>query len=293
MSVQIYNLPEFAEQHFVSDIYGASVAFLDMNQDFVERVGQEPVMVNFYGVVLMIYGTADYSISRHKLSLSMHDMMVIPPHRTIAHLGCSPRAAAVYLLVEAGYFEQLLKMDENLRGTIPLEIFEIHPIFHLDESKASELYDHFQQIRKAIQQPHIYKDEMLKYQIHILQLFLAEQLYGDNVATHDLKHKENIFKIFMYLAAQNYRTERQVKFYADKLNITTAYLSRTVREISGNTVYGYLSSFLYNEACRLLKTTSKTIGEIADELSFNDQSAFTNFFKQKAGISPLAYRVKK
>ncbi len=293
MNVQIYNLPEFAGRYNLHDIYGASIAFMDMNQGFMQNPNPGAIMVNFYSVVLMIYGSADYTISGRSLHLNMHDMMVMPPHRSILYQGCSPRAAAVHLLVEAGYFEQLLNMDEHLRGTIPYEFFDTLPVFHLDESKASELYDHYQQIRKAIQQPHIYKGEMLKYQIHIMQLFLAEQIYGDTVATHDLKHKENIFKIFIYLAAQNYRRERQVKFYADKLNITTAYLSRTVREISGNTVYGYLSSFLYNEACRLLKTSSMTIGEIADDLSFNDQSAFTNFFKQKSGVSPLAYRGSK
>ena len=63
-----------------------------------------------------------------------------------------------------------------------------------------------------------------------------------------------------------------------------------MKEVSGNTVYGYLSGFVYNEACNLLKTTDKTIGEISDELGFKDQSAFTNFFKQKSGVSPKSYR---
>ena len=134
---------------------------------------------------------------------------------------------------------------------------------------------------------------MVKYLVHIAQLFLAELLYGETVSTHDLKHKENIFKIFIHLATQNYRKERQVKFYADKMNITTTYLSRTVREVSGNTVLNYLSSFLYNEICRLLKTTPMSINEIALELNFNDQSALTNFFKSKSGMSPLTYRRQK
>jgi AraC-like DNA-binding protein len=36
-----------------------------------------------------------------------------------------------------------------------------------------------------------------------------------------------------------------------------------------------------------------TISEIADELNFSDQSALTNFFRTKAGITPLAYRKGK
>ena len=163
-------------------------------------------------------------------------------------------------------------------------------MFHLNESKAAEFYDLFRQIQKAMSQPHFYKDEMIRNLVHISQLYLAEQLYGGMVSTHDIKHKENIFKIFIHLAARNFRTERQVKFYADHLNITTTYLSRVVKELSGNTVYGYLSNFLYNEICMLLKTTDMTMIEISEELSFNDQSAFTNFFKSKSGMTPLTYR---
>ena len=81
-----------------------------------------------------------------------------------------------------------------------------------------------------------------------------------------------------------------MQFYADRMNITTTYLSRVVKELTGNTVLGYLSNFLYNEICIQLKTTEKSISEIALDLRFNDQSALTNFFRAKTGISPLAYR---
>ena len=290
MPTTIFTLPDFTDRFHIPDVYGASVACVDFHQELMSQTAGLSVMPNFYSLVLMIYGDADFDIGGRKIHLEMHDLMVMPPHMTVMCQGSSTRAAAAILLVEAAYFDEMLRLDDDLRSTIPFEIFSTLPLFHLDESKASELYDHFEQIRKTIKQPRIYKGEMVKYQVHIMQLFLAEQLYGDTVGTHDLKHKENIFKIFIYLAAQNFRKERQIKFYADKLNITTAYLSRTVRTVSGNTVYGYLSNFLYNEACRLLKTTSMTIGEIAEELSFNDQSAFTNYFKQRSGMSPLAYR---
>ena len=291
--MQIYNLPEFAELYHIPNIYGATVACFDLNQDFVHVLEGQTGLTNFYSFTLLLYGDAHYVVGGNHVHIDMHDLLVMPPHTPLQYHGSSQRTSGICLIVEASYFEEMLRIDDHLRATIPIEIFRTLPKFHLDESKASELCDHFQQIKRAIRQPHIYKAEMIKYMVHISQLFLAEQLYGDTVATHDLKHKENIFKIFIYLAAQNFRRERQVKFYADKLNITGTYLSRTVKEVSGNTVYGYLSSFLYNEACKLLKTTTMTMGEIADELSFNDQSAFTNFFKQKAGMSPLAYRASK
>ena len=51
-----------------------------------------------------------------------------------------------------------------------------------------------------------------------------------------------------------------------------------------------LAQTSFDDACSLLKTTSKSIGEIAELLSFHDQAAFSNFFKQHSGMSPLAFR---
>lgn len=51
-----------------------------------------------------------------------------------------------------------------------------------------------------------------------------------------------------------------------------------MKEISGTTVNDHITSLLYKEICNLLKQSDMTMGEIADYLHFNDQSALTNFF---------------
>ena len=89
---------------------------------------------------------------------------------------------------------------------------------------------------------------------------------------------------------RHFKTERQIRFYADKLNVSAPYLSRIIKDISGTTVNDHITSLLYKEICNLLKQSDMTMGEIADHLHFSDQSAMTNFFKMRAGMTPLAYR---
>lgn len=131
---------------------------------------------------------------------------------------------------------------------------------------------------------------MIRYQLSFCVLMMVELTSGFEVNTHDIKHKDNILKIFLHLASRHFRKERQVQFYADHMNISPTYLSRTIKELTGNTVMGYLSNFLFNEICIQLKTTDKTISEIAFDLNFSDQSALTNFFRSKSNVSPMAYR---
>ncbi|WP_410053692.1 AraC family transcriptional regulator [Clostridium sp.] len=40
----------------------------------------------------------------------------------------------------------------------------------------------------------------------------------------------------------------------------------------------------------LLKTTSKTMIEIAQQLGYSDSSHFSKKFKEKEGLSPISYR---
>ncbi|MBR1400688.1 MAG: AraC family transcriptional regulator [Prevotella sp.] len=290
MQQQLYNLAEFSKLKHIPATYGSSVACVITDRNVMNDVWKQPFMLSFFSVILVIDGKQEYTVSGNRVALDMHDLLVTLPHQTLLFEECSQEVTSLHLLIDSNYFNTTLSLDERLRSSLPFDMFSSLPVFHLGETKAAEFLDLFRQIHKAIMQPHVYKDEMIRHLIHICQLFIAEQVYGDSVATHDLKHKENIFKIFIHLAARNFRKERQVKFYADQLNISPTYLSRVVRELSGNTVYGYISNFLYNEICMLLKTTDMTMAEISDRLNFSDQSALTNFFKQKSGASPLAYR---
>ena len=82
-------------------------------------------------------------------------------------------------------------------------------------------------------------------------------------------------------------------FYADLLNITTTYLSRIVRQMSGRTVQDFLASALVSEAAIRLKTTNRSITQLADDFHFSDQAAFTKFFTRMKGILPKKYRKGK
>ena len=44
------------------------------------------------------------------------------------------------------------------------------------------------------------------------------------------------------------------------------------------------------EACRLLRLTTRRISDIANELGYKDQYYFSRLFKKKIGVSPRNYR---
>lgn len=108
-----------------------------------------------------------------------------------------------------------------------------------------------------------------------------------------VKRSNEIFRNFKKLLVHHYREEHTIQFYADQLHISTTYLSRIVKDLTGHTVCFHVSELLCADARKLLECTDMDIKEIADYLGFSDQSVFGKFFIRKTGLSPLKFRMRK
>ena len=285
-----HNLQEFAVQNNIKDLYGSIVATMPVNQETFESITKQLKYVNFYTIFVLVDGEAEVIINDNNIILAQQSVIRMTHTQNMEFVKCTDELDGYFLFCETNFYNNIIEKDPNMQDVFQRNILDTYIYFDITEAKISELLGIISQVEKTISQPHIYKTEMLSFLVHLAQMHINELIDSTSNELHDMKHKENIFKIFIHLASNNFKRERQINFYADRMNITSTYLSRIVREVSGNTVCGYLQSFLYSEACKMLKMTDKTIGEISTELKFNDQSAFTKFFKQKSGISPKAFR---
>jgi AraC-like DNA-binding protein len=288
--LSIYNLEEFAERNQLKGLYGSALVCFSADQEMLRKFKNPGTLSSFYAITLMVEGWQEYLINMNRVRLEMNDLFISLPYINYVFKNCSDEMSSSHLLVEKNFFEDLISHNEQLQNYSPMEIFSTFPVLHLGKTQAASFFYSFDNIRKTIINPHLYKNELIKYQLNICLLMMAELISGQEIDTHDLKYKDNILKIFLHLASRHFRKERQIQFYADNMNISPTYLSRTIKELTGNTVMGYLSNFLYNEICIQLKTSEKNINEIAFDLNFSDQSALTNFFRNKSGVTPLAYR---
>ena len=132
---------------------------------------------------------------------------------------------------------------------------------------------------------------------------------GDDVPTavrnaHDFSHSQvvyakpdemggrsiDIYNRFVSLVAEHYRTAHDVAFYADRLCITTRYLSGVTDKVVGKSPKQIIADYIMSEAKTFLDTTRLTIQEIADRLGFSSQVLFCKFFKAQEKTSPSDYR---
>lgn len=132
----------------------------------------------------------------------------------------------------------------------------------------------------------------------IASMILAAMIYDLCNATKRMRVKntmrhsrsQEIFAEFVKLVEQNFRHERHVSWYSEQLGVTPKTLLEMVKRVSQRTPNEWLDIYTTLEIRLLLKNTTLSIKEIADELHFGTQSSLGKFFKEHVGLSPTNYR---
>ena len=161
--------------------------------------------------------------------------------------------------------------------------------------------DDFQRLRELMQMMIHYQQMGLPLSNDSLRmlynLFLTDlsTIQQHSIREHRFpKRVEEIFLGFLSLLPQHFEEHHDIGFYASELCITTTYLSRIVRQVSGGrTVVDYINQMLLMEATFLLRQTSLSITQISDQLHFAEVTTFARFFNRMKGMNPREFRKGK
>lgn len=278
MKQQVYNLKEFAVRHHLESIFGAYAAYIYIDdlfeKNFIE-MAQERTL--FTKLMLVNKGSIKMGVLQHGIETEDSDRILSASELLVV----SPKHIVSFSDMSQDFEAEIIFVDEEIAADV---------VYQLSDDKQKSALDIFHMIRDIVRHQHINKVEMIQSMVNVLKLLVSELPYENVTITRDLKHKKDVYEIFLHLLYRHFRTERQIRFYADKLNVSAPYLSRMIKDISGTTVNDHIASLLYKEICNLLHQTDMSMGEISTFLNFSDQSAMTNFFKIRAGMTPLAYR---
>lgn len=98
--------------------------------------------------------------------------------------------------------------------------------------------------------------------------------------------------VFDYVA-HNLERPIQLKDIAQAVFVSSYHLSRTFKQLTGQSITDYIQEQRLLKAEDLLLNTDYSITEVAGMVGFNDAAYFATCFKNKTGVSPLQYRKKQ
>lgn len=149
-----------------------------------------------------------------------------------------------------------------------------------------QFYDFFIQ---RLKDQSVYRDKMISSILQALIYYIAGLLINSD-KREKKERKEELLSKFIQLIIKHYKENRTLDFYAEKLFISTKYMSDIIKKTSGLTAHDWIDRYTILEAKILLRSTNKTIQEISNELNFPNHSFFSKYFKHHMGMTPKAYR---
>ena len=99
-----------------------------------------------------------------------------------------------------------------------------------------------------------------------------------------------LFNRFMMLLEKDYKISRDVNYYAEKLNISSKYLTNIVSQVTGHTPKTIIDQYVILQLKLHLKRSTQSIKEMAWEFHFADVSFFCRYFKKHTGLTPQQIR---
>ena len=142
-------------------------------------------------------------------------------------------------------------------------------------------------------EPKLYNEIVFAF-LRMLMLLLCEELMRNDTMSHpedsSTMHDKVLFNQFLQYLSQQEQKRQKVSFYADKLNITSKYLSTISKRVSGKNPLRWITESVMEDCYRLLSNTDLSVKEISNRLGFPNSSFFGQYFRGEAGVTPMEYR---
>lgn len=169
---------------------------------------------------------------------------------------------------------------------------QTHCVYSLSQEKSEQFSIYFRLLyNRATSPTYLFTKESIT---NLLKLPFLE-LYADYYSTvkeHKVTtlHKEEIGYFFLDLLLKHYKENKEVAFYAEKLHVSSKYLTEALTLVSGKSPKEWIIHYTLQEIYALLENPSISIQEIVQRTRFANLATLRRFFKRHTGTSLLQYR---
>ncbi len=291
----MYTLKETWHQNYDQEPangWDGKMICLTLDAQMTFRANQTEGHSLHYSFTIVTRGWLNFIYNEQKITIRPGNLYIYSPGLSLTILSASSDYQALSVLID----EQTAMEIPAVRNLVsiaykPLALLHA-PVVSLSPDAAGKLADRMREMIGYFHAQHIYKSQILE---QLFSVFILDvQNYLEIAADHQpsLQRRDEIFIVFLRLLSQNFIQHHDIAFYAERLNISSSYLSRIVKQLTGRTVVDYISQMLVMEASFLLSSTSYSVSQIAERLHFADTASFSKFFLRLKGIPPREFRKK-
>lgn len=256
------------------------------NEDIIKKL-HFPHKIAKVTQIIIKSGRFSCLVDFRSYSLEAPAVAIFLPGQVVESLETDENFSGFGMVMSAEFTDSM-----NLPVSLQERLFLKSTQFHSVSQEAVEAYILcYRQVSGIIkQEDNPYREQIIKHLFSAYYYGLGYYVHSTPSAPAAMTSQQEICERFIDLVSENFKNQREIAFYADKLCVSNKYLSTLLKQNTGMTALEWIERYvvLYAKSC--LSSTTMTIQQISDELDFPSQSVFGKYFKRVEGVSPKAYR---
>ncbi|WDF45896.1 helix-turn-helix transcriptional regulator [Chryseobacterium sp. KACC 21268] len=273
----ILGIQDFSE----NENAGGQILFNELHG---ERSIDLPHKHDFFIINLFEKGNGIHTIDFESFQIQDHQIHLVFPDQV--HQWHIERGTVGYqLMISRSWFENLLS---SLRFSALF--YQNQPVVDLSNPFFQSILYEFHCIKREMEASNVFW-EMVQKRCEVIGLMISkavEQSFKD----YEAVHSNPVISRFLNLIDLNFKEERSVSFYADKLHISANYLNIISKKSLNTSASSLIQNRILLEAKRLLKVSEMSVKDIVYNLGFYDHASFSKFFRSNTGMTPTQFKEK-
>ena len=260
--------------HFSTDFYGMNAP--QLNHTCIH--------------LLCTAGEGSFVFNERCYHIAKNDLVVIPMPDRVSNLAAHPDMQVEWFAADYKFLQNLLPSNNySIGGSISLNQ---DPVVPLTDEQARHLQDDLHRIHDRMGDLHLqfYHELMGSLCLTMIYDIFDAHAQRETTDTHTDRTAYIVKQLMALLATGISRTERDVSYYAERLNVSPKYLSATIKRVTGHSVTSYIDRHTIPILKELLNDERLSLTQIAERMNFTSLSYFSRYCTKHLGQSPSVYR---
>ena len=241
--------------------------------------------------LLCMAGEGSFVFNERCYHIVKNDLVVIPMPDRVKNIAAHDDLQVEWFAADYKFLQNLLPSNNySIGGSISLNQ---DPVVPLTEEQAARILEDFHRLRDRMveRQLMFYHELMGSLCLTMMYDIFEAHAQRDATDTHTDRTAYIVKQLMALLATGISRTERDVSYYAERLNVSPKYLSATIKRVTGHSVTSYIDRHTIPILKDYLNDERLSLTQIADLMNFTSLSYFSRYCTKHLGQSPSDYRL--
>ncbi len=169
---------------------------------------------------------------------------------------------------------------------------DILPYVHLEGERLDTIQRIFLDINREYEDRKLGRNSYLRAKlVEAIMLFVrSNSAVGSPEAPRLAEKRKDTWKLIQYVNTHYMQENVTLELLSSMFKVSVPYISRTFKELVGQSFLSYLHALRIRRAASLLASTEMTVSDIATEVGFESFRTFSRVFKELKGVTPSDFR---